>query len=241
MTINKRQIARQATSAVAFEHAPLDADDPLLAFQPYIHSRPRRNSITSDLQRQFIAHLAATGIVTSAARHIGRSMEAPYKLRSREGAEGFAAAWDKAVDRGVSRLEDTALARAIEGEERAIIHHGEIIGYQRHHNAALTMFFLRNRLPQRYGADAGKAEALTPESPAYQRLRAEFNAEFAEEQEAKRLSPENKRANLEMFARLWRHWHAEWLRALSEGRPPEPRWLTEMDADQCEGADAFYG
>ena len=155
---NKRQIARQATSAVAFEHAPLDADDPLLAFQPYIHARPRRNSITPDLQRQFIAQLAATGIVTSAARRIGRSMEALYKLRSRAGAEGFAAAWDKAVDRGVSRLEDTALARAIEGEERAIIHHGESIGYQRHHNAALTMFFLRNRLPERYGADKEKVD-----------------------------------------------------------------------------------
>jgi hypothetical protein len=49
------------------------------------------------------------------------------------------------------------------------------------------------------------------------------------------------RANLEMFARLWRHWHAEWQRELNEGGPPEPRWLTEMDADQHEGADAFYG
>lgn len=227
---NKRKTPRQATSAVAFEHAPLDADDPLLSFAPYIHKAPRRNSITPELQRQFIAHLAATGIVTSAARRIGRSMEALYKLRSREGAEGFAAAWDRAVNRGVSRLEDTALARAIEGEERAIIHHGEIIGYQRHHNAALTMFFLRNRLPQRYGADAGKAGALTPDSPAYQRLRAEFYAEFAEEQEAQRRSPDNRRANLDMFARLWRHWHAEWQRALSDGRPPEPRWLIEHEA-----------
>ncbi len=32
-----------------------------------------------------------------------------------------------------------------------------------------------------------------------------------------------------------------WQSALSEGRPPEPHWLIEMDAGQHEGADAFYG
>jgi hypothetical protein len=35
---------------------------------------------------------AVTGIVKSAAVHIGRSLEALYKLRARPGAEGFAAA-----------------------------------------------------------------------------------------------------------------------------------------------------
>ena len=83
-------------------------------------------------------------------------------------------------------------------------------------------------LLEKYRA-SGKPEALTPDSPAYQRLRAEFYAEFAAEQEAERLSPENKQANLEMFARLWRHWHSEWQRAERDGRPPEPRWLIEMD------------
>ncbi|MGQ7829454.1 hypothetical protein [Altererythrobacter sp. Z27] len=167
MARNKRRTPRQATSAVAFEHAPPPPGDPLLAFQPFIHAQPRRNSITPDLQRQFIAHLAATGIVSSAARRIGRSMEALYKLRHRPGAEGFAAAWDRAVDRGVQRLEDTALARAIEGEERAIVRNGEIVGLQRHHNEALTMFFLRHRLPARYGPQQEKpSEALYAELEA---------------------------------------------------------------------------
>lgn len=164
---NTRAIARQATSAVAFVAEPPRADDPLLAFQPFIHKQPRANSITPDLQRQFIAHLAATGIVSSAARRIGRSMEALYKLRAREGAEGFAAAWNKAVDRGVSRLEDTALARAIEGQERAIVRNGEIVGHQRHHNEALTMFFLRHRLPERYGP-----ERETPTEAVYAEAKA---------------------------------------------------------------------
>ncbi|XUU59849.1 hypothetical protein ACRAQ6_09740 [Erythrobacter sp. HA6-11] len=154
--INKRATPRQATSAVAYEHERPAPNDPLLAFPPYLHKAPRRNSITPDLQREFIAHLAATGIVNSAARHIGRSMEALYKLRQREGAEGFARAWDKAVDYGITRLEDSALARAIQGEERAIVSSGKIIGYERRHNEGLVMFFLRNRMAERYGPEREK-------------------------------------------------------------------------------------
>lgn len=112
---NKRATPRQATSEVAWEFEPavIAADDPLLAFAPYRHSRPRRNSITPDLQRAFVAHLAATGIVKAAAVHIGRSLEALYKLRARPGAEGFAAAWDEALRWGVLRLEDCAIERAL--------------------------------------------------------------------------------------------------------------------------------
>ena len=88
MTEPTRKIARQATSAVAHVAPPPDGDDPLLAFEPYLHSHPRRNSITPDLQRRFVATLAATGIVKVAAKRIGKSLEALYKLRARPGAEG---------------------------------------------------------------------------------------------------------------------------------------------------------
>ena len=107
-SVCQRQTARQATSAVAQIAPEPDDDDPLLAFAPYIHTAPRRNSITPPLQRRFVSTLAATGIVTQAARSIGKSMEALYKLRARPGAEGFAAAWDAALERGVQRLEDCA-------------------------------------------------------------------------------------------------------------------------------------
>ena len=36
-------------------------------------------------------------------------------------AEGFAAAWETAIDRGMQRLEDCALERALTGEERAAV------------------------------------------------------------------------------------------------------------------------
>jgi hypothetical protein len=112
---NKRATPRQATSDVAWEFVHLDIpdDDPLLAFEPVPHVQLRRNSITPDVQRAFIAHLAATGIVKSAAAHVGKSLEALYKLRQRPGAEGFCEAWDEALRWGVLRLEDCATERAL--------------------------------------------------------------------------------------------------------------------------------
>lgn len=171
--IPTRVTPRQATSRVAFRTEPPDADDPLLAFEPYVHKAPRSNSITPDLQREFVAHLAATGIVTSAARHIGRSMEALYRLRHQPGAQGFARAWDRAVQLGVERLEDTALARAIEGSERKIIRGGEVIATERFHNEALVMFFLKHRLADRYAP----AAHIAPGHPIYERIRGEVEAE----------------------------------------------------------------
>ncbi|MEQ5786301.1 hypothetical protein J3454_00180 [Erythrobacter sp. NFXS35] len=172
---NKRKIPKQATSAVAFELAPPAPDDPLLDFMPVPHVQPRSNTITPDIQRAFIAQLAATGIVTQAARHVGKSMEALYKLRQRPGAEGFRAAWDAAIDRGVARLEDSALARAIQGEERLILHGGEVVAAERRHNEQLVMFFLRNRLPHRYD----RQKDIGPGHPVYEKVAAAYAEEQA--------------------------------------------------------------
>ena len=168
-----RALPRQGTSYMAYRGEEPDADDPLLGFAPVPHKQLRRNSIGPERQRKFIAHLAATGIVTEAARHIGASMEALYKLRKRPGAEEFDAAWDAAVDRGVARLEEGALARAIEGEERMVVSGGQILGTERRHNEALVMFLLKNRRAERYGAH------IKPGHPLYERIRAEVLAEAA--------------------------------------------------------------
>lgn len=114
-----RAIARQGTSAVANPGPEPEDDDPLLAFSPYLHTRPRRNSITPDLQRRFVAVLAATGIVVQAARSIGKSFEALYKLRAMPGAEGFAAAWDEAAGWGLERLGDCAIEAALHANDPA--------------------------------------------------------------------------------------------------------------------------
>ncbi|OYU74066.1 MAG: hypothetical protein CFE32_18990, partial [Alphaproteobacteria bacterium PA3] len=188
----------------AYELAPPAPDDPLLDFMPVPHVQPRSNTITPDVQRAFIAQLAATGIVTQAALHVGKSMEALYKLRQRPGAEGFRAAWDAALDRGVSRLEDTALARAINGEERLILHGGKVVAAERRHNDALVMFFLRTRLPHRYD----QQKDVGPGHPTYEKVA----AAYAAEQSRIANDPEQiARIDRSIGAKI-RAWHNEFLR-----------------------------
>lgn len=189
-----RKIARQGTSAVAFAAPEPEPDDPLLSFAPVPHVAPRRNSITADRQRAFIAHLAATGIVKQAALHIGASLEALYKLRHKPGGEEFSAAWDAALDRGIARLEDCALARAIEGEERLVVSAGKVVGTERRHNEALTVFFLKNRRGERYAGDWRK---IVPGHPVYEAVREELAAGFAAKQvelDAERARRDKRRA-----------------------------------------------
>ena len=176
-----RAIARQATSAVAYTAPEPAADDPLLAFAPYLHKQPRSNSITPDKQRKFIASLAATGIVTQAAMSIGKSMEALYKLRNKPGAEGFASAWDAALERGVQRLEDCALERAIQGTPTPIVSHGKVLGTWDKPDNTLLRFLLQHRLAEKYGT-----QKLTPGHPVYESIRAEVLAEVEARKEETR-------------------------------------------------------
>ena len=159
----------------------LQADDPLLGFAPYIHKAPRRNSISPERQQRFIAALAASGIVTQAARVIGASLEALYRLRHQPGAEAFSKAWDQAIDRGMARLEDCALERALVGEERPVVRNGEIVGSWRYHDTRLLMFLLKQRRGERFQTE--HARALKPGMAEYERLKSEWKAESYEEEE----------------------------------------------------------
>ncbi|MFM2370922.1 MAG: hypothetical protein RIS85_644, partial [Pseudomonadota bacterium] len=92
-------------------------------------------------------------------------------------AEGFAAAWDAAVERGISRLEDCALERAIAGEERPVVWDGQVVTTWKRYDTSLLMFLLRQRRAERYGSSAGRFSDLRPGHPVYDRLRAEWDAE----------------------------------------------------------------
>ena len=165
-------MTKQRTSYMAYRGGEEpDADDPLLAFAPVPHKQLRHNSISPARQRAFIAHLGATGIVTQAAKHIGASLEALYRLRNKAGAEGFRAAWHEAVDRGIARIEDGALQRAIEGVEKPIVSGGKLLGWYRVHNEALVMFFLRNRRPERFSEQL--TISLKPGDPLYEKIKGE--------------------------------------------------------------------
>lgn len=190
------------TSRTAFADLPPEPDDPLLGFAPYVHAAPRRNSITPERQRAFIAALAATGIVTQAARSIGASLEALYRLRHQPGAEGFSAAWEQALDRGVARLEDCALELALRGEELPIVSAGQLLGTYRKHNFAHIRFMLSQRRGDRYGpGEGGRGGGMpAPDSPAYARLKAEWRAEHEAEQRA--ASEKSRVANEKFLIKL---------------------------------------
>ncbi len=166
-----RAIARQATSAVAYEDLGLDPDDPLLDFAPYLHKQPRANSITPDVQRRFVAELRACGVVSHAARKVGKSLEALYKLRERPGAEGFAAAWDAARERFGERLQDFASARVMEGDEKPIVSQGRILGWHTVYDYPTMRFMLRYNLPERY-----VVQDLRPGHPVYDAIAREVEA-----------------------------------------------------------------
>lgn len=181
--VNTRKQAGQATSAKAFIADTPDEDDPLLAFRPYQHKQPRSNSITPDLQRRFIATLAATGIVRQAARSIGRSLEALYRLRGLTGAEGFAEAWEAALRRGVHRLEDCALERAIKGVPTPIVSGGKMLGTWDKPDNGLLRFLLQYRLPAIYSP---KAQELGPGHPLYEEMKESLTKQLHEFQDQQR-------------------------------------------------------
>lgn len=68
------------------------------AFHP-VPVKGRRDGWTVSRQADFIGALFETRSVLAAARTVSMSRESAYKLRRRDGATGFAAAWDAALNK----------------------------------------------------------------------------------------------------------------------------------------------
>jgi hypothetical protein len=194
-------------------------DDPLLGFAPVPHKQKKRNCIGPERQRKFIATLAASGIVTDAARAVGASMEAFYRLRNKAGAEEFRAAWDAAVDRAMARVEGAAVARAIEGEERLVVSAGQVLGTERRWNESLVTFLLRKRKMERYGDEIG------PGHPLYERIRGEVLAGVRAKAE---LDEEEVYASITRKLTLMRERHM----AAEQRRIEERAWNESQDDEQ---------
>jgi hypothetical protein len=84
-------------------------------FTPVPLGRVRHDGWTPERQRRFLMALAAMGTVDSAARAVGMSRISAYKLKAREGAESFAAEWDRAIGFGRAIHFDYAMERAMNG------------------------------------------------------------------------------------------------------------------------------
>jgi hypothetical protein len=84
-------------------------------FTPVPLARVRHDGWTPERQRLFLIALAAMGTVDSAAQAVSMSRVSAYKLKGREGAESFAAEWDRAIGFGKAMQYDYAMERAING------------------------------------------------------------------------------------------------------------------------------
>lgn len=113
----------------------LDAEDtslpPELEFVAVPRRSPRSNGLTPDRQRIFIRLLAECGSVRTASKAISCSSHAMYHLRNSDEAEGFAAAWDKAVQRGARRVLDILVDQSINGTPEKIYKDGQLIAERR--------------------------------------------------------------------------------------------------------------
>ena len=89
-------------------HPAAETPDPeiedLLKFEPAPQKIKRPNGWTPALQRRFIAKLAELGSPAKAAGALGRCRFGVEKVYRAEGAEGFRAAWDKAIEIAEERI-----------------------------------------------------------------------------------------------------------------------------------------
>lgn len=139
--------------------ADAEALDDVSSGFPPVPVRYRYDGWLPDKQTDFIERLADCGCVEEAARSVGMSRNSAYALRRRIDAQAFRLAWDAAMDAAVARLNDAAMARAINGVPVPIFHGAEQVGERRHFDERLTMFLLRYRDPTRFGKWQDRMEA----------------------------------------------------------------------------------
>ncbi|MDB5678439.1 hypothetical protein [Sphingomonas bacterium] len=125
-------------------------DRPIPDFTP-VPRRYRHDGWTAERQRAFIAALAETGSVTSAAARVNMAKEGAYQMRMQPAADSFRAAWAAALDHGVQSLSDIAIDRARDGVPVPIFHNGVQVGEKRWYNDRLLMFVLKHHMPHQYG------------------------------------------------------------------------------------------
>ncbi|MFM5894152.1 MAG: hypothetical protein ACKOQM_06940, partial [Novosphingobium sp.] len=138
-----------APSVSLREPPPPEGEDlcaPDIILPPLVPTRPRSDGWTPQRQRDFLEALAGSGSVAAAARSVGMSREAAYALRRRADARGFAQAWDAARLLAAEHLVDLAWDRAVQGELRPLVYHGEVVAEVRHYyNRLLLGLIAQNR------------------------------------------------------------------------------------------------
>lgn len=115
--------------------------------QAVVPLRYREDGWTPDVQRAFIEALAASGSVARACGVVRRSASTAYRLRARPDAHAFRAAWSAATALAYRQVFEIAMDRIVEGQEIAVFHDGERVGFKTVHSDRLLCFMLDHLRP----------------------------------------------------------------------------------------------
>ena len=197
--------------------------------------RARADGWTPAAQATFIRALGDGGSVTRACQAAGRSRVSAYKLRRDPSARMFARAWDEAMASTATLLAETALDRALHGQEEAVYYKGERVGWRTRFDNRLLFAMLRARDPLNYAPldDLERWEARRPPGETLNTLTERLERS---EQEWERAP----REELEAADRLPRDTAAASLdrAAAEERRLPEP--TDEQRRERARSTDAMF-
>lgn len=125
-------------------------------FRP-VPLRARCDGWSEARQCGFLVQLYVTGTVTAAARGVGMTRASAYRLRAREGAESFAAAWDRvllppgsgrcaAPGEDFRKVTNATLAWRLEtGLVQPVVYRGRMVGMRRKPDNSALFRLLRRQ------------------------------------------------------------------------------------------------
>ena len=158
-----------------------------------------------------------------------------YQLRREAGATSFRAAWQAALQLGVSRVEDVVMDRALNGVEEPLYSYGKLVGTRTRYNDRLLMFILRNRASDRF-AD-GRPKGLNAiDLMEVERLKKQWRKQWEAEQAANQVTAAEVRARIdkkveEVRRRVEKEQAAMWARLSDETRAAWERFVTLRERD----------
>ena len=212
-------------------------------FTPVPRLGNRHDGWTPERQRAFIEALADTGSVAAACKAVDMSTVGAYHLRRQPGAEDFRAAWEAALQLGVSRIEDVVMDRALNGVEEPLYSYGKLIGTRTRYNDRLLMFILRNRAPERFAAGGGPKGLNAISQMQLDQLKKQWIAEH--EAGKRNVSAEEVRQSIDrkiegLRRRMEPLRIAQWNRMSDETRAAWAHFveLRQRDLDALEADDA---
>jgi len=107
---------------------------------------------TAAKQRGFLAMLAQCCNVGKSCAAVGIDRSTAYTWREKDA--DFAAAWEKALQIGISALEDEAHRRAFDGVDEPVFYQGEVCGAVKKYSDTLAIFLLKAHNPDKYRDNA---------------------------------------------------------------------------------------